>query len=111
MIDLERRPPIVFVEPRTSLIRLARVDESLGLHLRVAARFAAMARRFAAEVRVRLDGAEADGKSVLDLMCLGAACGAVLELEARGEDAEAALAALSAQLVAPPAEADGRPTD
>jgi phosphocarrier protein len=72
---------------------------ALGLHLRPAGRFVDLARRFAAEIRVHRDGLCVDGKSILDLAMLAAGCGTRLELEARGTDAEAALAAL-ADLVA-----------
>jgi phosphocarrier protein len=44
-------------------------------------------------------GGPEDGKSILDLALLAAECGTKLDLEARGPDAEAALAAL-ADLVA-----------
>lgn len=74
---------------------LAEVASPHGLHLRPAGQFAAVARQFDAEVRVRFEGIEADGKSVLDLLCLSAGPGAVLDLEASGPDAEQALAALA----------------
>ncbi|QDV35035.1 hybrid sensor histidine kinase/response regulator [Tautonia plasticadhaerens] len=80
------RRPVVILNP-------------LGLHLRPADLFVGTARRFEAEVRVHLDGRAVDGKSILDLATLAAGCGTRLELEARGPDAEAALAAL-AELVA-----------
>jgi phosphocarrier protein len=75
------------------------VLNALGLHLRPADLFVGTARRFAAEIRVHRDGRCVDGKSILDLATLAAECGTRLELEARGPDAEAALAAL-AELVA-----------
>lgn len=75
--------------------RRTEVGEAHGLHLRPAARFVEVARRYAAEVRVRCNGAEADGKSIMDLMGLAAGLGMVLELEARGPDAEEAVAALA----------------
>jgi len=66
-----------------------------GLHLRAATLFACLAGRFASEVRVHRDGRAADGKSILDLVTLAAECGTRLDLEARGSDAEATLAALA----------------
>lgn len=80
------RRPVVILNP-------------LGLHLRPAGQFVGLARRFAAEIRVHRDGLCVDGKSILDFAMLAAGCGTHLELEARGPDAEAALAAL-ADLVA-----------
>ena len=78
-----------------------------GLHMRPADRFAGLARRFAAEVRVYRDGLGVNGKSILDLATLAAGCGTRLELEARGPDAEAALAALAELVAARFHEADG----
>jgi phosphotransferase system HPr (HPr) family protein len=84
--------------------RRTEVGEAHGLHLRPAARFVEVARRYAAEVRVRCNGSEADGKSVLDLMGLAAGFGMVLELEARGPDAGEAVIALADLISARPHE-------
>jgi phosphocarrier protein len=72
------------------------VRNATGLHLRAAVMFAEVAIRFAAEVRVRRDGRAADGRSILDLVALGAARGDRIELQALGEDADAALEAIAA---------------
>jgi phosphocarrier protein HPr len=72
---------------------------ALGLHLRPADLFVGLARRFSAEIKVHCDGRAVDGESVLDLVTLAAEGGTRLDLEARGPDAEAAVAAL-AELVA-----------
>ena len=87
--------------------RQTEVGEAHGLHLRPAARFVEVAKRFAAEVRVRCDGAEADGKSLMELMSLAAGFGMVLELEACGPDAEAAVIALADLISARPHEIEG----
>jgi phosphocarrier protein len=79
--------------------RSVMIRNAPGLHLRTAERFVGLARRFPAEIAVHCDGRAVDGKSVLDLMTLAAGCGTRLELEARGPDAEAAVAALT-ELVA-----------
>ncbi len=65
-----------------------------GLHARPAGQWAEVARRFAAELRVRHGDAVADAKNLAALLSLGAARGAVLHLSAQGPDAAAALAAL-----------------
>ena len=83
----------------TTVRRPVVILNALGLHLRPAGRFVGLAKRFSAEIRVHRDGLCVDGKSILDLAMLAAGCGTRLELEARGPDAEAALAAL-ADLVA-----------
>ena len=71
----------------------------LGLHLRAAHTLATLAQGFRAEIRITSDGKEVDGKSVLGLLGLAAACGCVLDLRATGPDADEALSAL-AELVA-----------
>jgi len=96
-IPIARRPVVVL--------------NALGLHLRPADRFVGTARRFAAEIRVHRDGRCVDGKSILDLAMLAAECGTCLELEARGPDAEAALAALAELFAARFHEQDGAGRD
>jgi phosphocarrier protein HPr len=78
-----------------------RVDilNPLGLHLRPADKFVRLALQFQSDIRVFYNGQEINGRSILDLTTLAAEQGARLELEARGPDAEAAVAAL-ADLVA-----------
>ena len=65
-----------------------------GLHARAAAKFVRTAERFAAELKVTRDGVEVPGTSIMGLMMLAAAPGAVLEIAADGVDAGAALDAL-----------------
>lgn len=59
--------------------------------------FAEAAMRFDSEILVRRQDQETivDGKSIMQLMMLAAVCGTALELTAKGEDADAALAELS----------------
>ena len=75
------------------------IINTYGLHLRAAAKFEMLASSFRAEIWVDYRGIRGNGKSILDLVGLTAECGATLDLEARGPDAEEALAAL-ADLVA-----------
>jgi phosphotransferase system HPr (HPr) family protein len=78
-------------------IRLrVKITNGLGLHLRPAGRLVRLAQQFRSEVRVSCDGRAANGKSILDLMMLGAECGARLEVEISGPDAEEATAELCA---------------
>jgi phosphocarrier protein len=79
--------------------RQVEILNSLGLHMRPADKFVKLALRFQSEIRVTHNGNEFNGKSILDLTSVGAECGTLLELEARGPDAAEALAAL-AELVA-----------
>ena len=66
-----------------------------GLHARAAVRFVKTAGQFDAEVRVRKNGTEVPGSDIMELLMLGAAPGAVIELTATGPEAEAAVAALA----------------
>jgi phosphocarrier protein HPr len=75
--------------------RLATICNQRGLHARAAARFVKTAGQFDAEVRVRKNGAEVSGRSIMGLMMLAAAPGSVIELTATGHEADAAVAALA----------------
>src|SRR3954468_18926547 len=75
--------------------RRVEITNELGLHLRVANRLVQIAQQFQSEVRVLWNGRVADGKSILDLMTLGAESGSLLELEANGPDSEEAVQALT----------------
>jgi phosphocarrier protein len=75
--------------------RQVQILNAYGLHLRPADKFVRLAYQFQAEVRVYYKGHEYNGKSILDLTSLAAECGTRLDLEARGPDAEAAVAALA----------------
>lgn len=75
-----------------------------GLHLRLAAQFARLASEFQAQVRLYWRDDVVDGKSVLGLLTLAAECGAWIDVEARGVDAEEAVAALTGFLADLPLE-------
>jgi len=66
-----------------------------GLHARAAATFVRALRGLSADVQVSWEGRVVNGRSVLDLMTLGAPWGSVLEIVVCGVDAVAALAALT----------------
>jgi phosphotransferase system HPr (HPr) family protein len=67
---------------------------AVDLHARPAAQFVRTAVGFSAEIAVAVDGREADAKSLLGILALGAKGGTPLRLTARGEDAALALDAL-----------------
>jgi phosphocarrier protein len=67
-----------------------------GLHARASRKFAELAWTFEAAIVVRKEEDSADGRSLLDLMMLGAGIGSDISVEASGPDALAALDALSA---------------
>ena len=66
-----------------------------GMHARPAAEFVKTAGRFASEIRVEKDGLEVNGKSIMGVLMLAAERGSRLRLSAKGNDAEAAVDALS----------------
>ncbi|MEK8174090.1 HPr family phosphocarrier protein [Streptomyces sp. M19] len=75
------------------------VTEEAGLHARPAAAFAQAAARSEAVVtvrRVEADAREVSARSALSLMALGIRRGEEIVLRARGADAEAAIAELTA---------------
>lgn len=74
--------------------RRVTISSPEGLHIRAAALFAGLANRFRSSIHVVRGNQRVDGKSTLDLLTLGAEQGVELVLEARGEDATAALDAL-----------------
>jgi phosphocarrier protein len=67
-----------------------------GLHARAAAAFVKCAGTFNAEIMVEKDGQEADGCSILSLMMLAASKGTTIKVRACGDDAAAAIEAISA---------------
>jgi len=67
----------------------------LGLHARAAAKFVHTASRFSAQVLVRHNDEEVNGKSILGLLLLAAPCGSELTITAAGTDEGAALDALA----------------
>ena len=70
------------------------IGNSLGLHARPAMSFVDTANRFAADVRVKKGSQSVDGKSIMQMMMLAATQGTQLRIEAEGDDAEDAIAAL-----------------
>jgi phosphocarrier protein HPr len=79
--------------------RRVEIVNTYGLHMRPANKFVGLASSFQSEVWVNHGETRANGKSILDMAGLAAECGATLDLEARGPDADEALSAL-ADLVA-----------
>ncbi len=79
--------------------REVEIVNRLGLHARAAAKLVTLASSFSADVRIRKDGRQVSGKSIMGVMMLAAAQGSRITLVAEGEDQVQALDAL-AQLVA-----------
>ncbi|MDR4507293.1 MAG: phosphoenolpyruvate--protein phosphotransferase [Candidatus Brocadiaceae bacterium] len=74
--------------------RRVNIANSNGLHARPATKFSEIANKYTAEIRVKAKGKDIDGKSIIELLTLGAENGTELILCADGSDAEEALDAL-----------------
>jgi len=82
----------------TAITRAMTLCNKRGLHARAAARFAAKAEEFESDVEVAFNGRQVNGKSIMGLMMLAAACGKTIEVTADGADAAQAIEAIG-QLV------------
>jgi phosphocarrier protein len=82
-------------EAFTGTVRLV---HAVGMHARPAVKLTKLAKRFAAHVAIRVEGAAdwINAKSVAKVMAMRAAHGSMIEIKASGEDAQAAVAALVA---------------
>jgi phosphocarrier protein len=76
--------------------RSVTVVNQLGMHARAAAKFVHLATKYRAHVRVARDGREMDGKSIMGILLLAAACGTTLTISADGDDEGDAIDALTA---------------
>ena len=70
------------------------LNNQSGLHARPAKNFVNTAKQFSADVRVFYLDKQANGKSMISLLTLGAESGAQIRIEVQGEDEEAAFTAL-----------------
>ena len=80
--------------PSVELRRTVRVVNAQGLHARPCHAIVSRALACSSDLRIRSQGREVNGKSILELMTLSAGPGTELELVARGADAETLLAEL-----------------
>ena len=78
----------------TSSETLVALPAHVDLHARPAAEFVKTAMGFSSKLTVASGDREADAKSLLAILALGAKRGTTLRLTADGDDAEAALDAL-----------------
>ena len=70
------------------------IINKLGLHARASAKLTQVASGFKCEVWLTRNGRRVNAKSIMGVMMLAAGKGASIGIEALGDDAEAALAAL-----------------
>ncbi|HOT32243.1 MAG TPA: HPr family phosphocarrier protein [Petrotogaceae bacterium] len=71
------------------------LQNETGLHARPASEFVKLAKSFEAKITLVKDGKEYNGKSILNVLGMGAGKGTKIELRAEGEDEETALEKLS----------------
>jgi phosphocarrier protein len=72
------------------------IVNKLGLHARASAKLTQVASGFKSDVWLTRNGRRVNAKSIMGVMMLAAGRGTTVTVEAEGEDAEAALAALRA---------------
>jgi phosphocarrier protein HPr len=82
------------VPASSELERVVTLPPGIDLHARPAAQLVRTAVGFSAEIAVAVDGREANAKSLLAVIALGATAGTALQLRASGQDAAVALNAL-----------------
>ena len=75
--------------------RTVEICNQKGLHARAAARFVKTAAHFAAAIWVPRHGTAVSGRSIMGLMMLAAASGALVEISATGPDAATAVETLA----------------
>ncbi len=75
------------------------IINKLGLHARASAKLTQLASSYKCEVWLSRNDRRVNAKSIMGVMMLAAGKGALLTIDAEGEDAAAALAALQ-QLIA-----------
>jgi phosphocarrier protein HPr len=75
------------------------IVNKLGLHARAAAKLTQIASGFTSEIWLSRSGRRVNAKSIMGVMMLAAGQGTSVVIEAKGDDADAAIAAI-AQLVA-----------
>lgn len=70
------------------------IKNSIGLHARPATIFVKKANEFISNIKVIKDKNEANGKSIINIMSLGAINGSEIEIQARGDDENEAVDSL-----------------
>jgi phosphocarrier protein HPr len=68
----------------------------VGLHARPAGALVRVAKEHKSEIRVVYNGKDANAKSILSVLSLGAEAGSEITIDATGEDADRALESLRA---------------
>ena len=72
------------------------INNKLGLHARASAKLSKLAGSFRCEIHLSRNGRRINAKSIMGVMMLAAGLGSEVEIEAEGDDQNAALDALIA---------------
>lgn len=84
-----------------NVTRTLQITNKKGLHARASRKLAELALSYeSTRISVRREDEEADARSLMDLMMLGAGIGDEVEIETRGPQAEEAMAAVEALIAA-----------
>jgi phosphocarrier protein HPr len=70
------------------------IKNQLGLHARSSAKLVQISQPFPADLFIRFNGQEVDGKSILNLLTLACPLGSEITVRTEGEQAEALMAAV-----------------
>ena len=70
------------------------IKSKVGLHARPATVFVKEAKKFKSDIRIKLEDKVINGKSILEVLTLGAKHGEEIEITAQGPDEERAVQAL-----------------
>lgn len=79
-----------------SVTRRMKIINDKGLHARASAKFVEVVEAHDARARVSKDGMDTEGDSIMGLLMLGGAYGAVIEVETSGAEAASLMTALEA---------------
>ena len=71
------------------------VINEAGIHARPSAEIVKTTAKFTASMTLSLDGLDVNAKSIMGVMMLAAPCGSEVTVRADGDDADAAVAALT----------------
>lgn len=72
------------------------IINKLGLHARASTKLTQTASKFSSDIWIARNGRRVNAKSIMGVMMLAAAKGAIVTIEANGEDETAAIEALTA---------------
>ena len=75
--------------------RVIQIQNELGMHMRPAEMFGRLAQKFQSKIQVSRESHRVDGKSIIDLLTMGAAKGTKITVVADGPDAQQAVDALA----------------